>query len=74
MAGKHHEVRRLNVSGVDFTDTSSRGKNKSLSNEDSKRQKDKEAVQIMIANHKVVKETEEFGLPQLLNGLRKGGI
>ena len=36
--------------------------------------KDIAAVQKMIANHKVVKETEEFGLPQLLRGLRKDTI
>ncbi|MBO6209665.1 MAG: hypothetical protein J6N99_03135 [Schwartzia sp.] len=58
----------------DIAEASQSGKGKPEGNDISDTQKDVEAVRMMTANHKVVKETKEFGLPHLLIGLRKGAL
>lgn len=57
-----------------IADAGQSGKGESEGTDVSEAQKDVEAVRTMIANHKVVKETEEFGLPQLLRGLGMGAL
>ena len=58
----------------DIAEANQSGKGESEGTDVSEAQKDVEAVRTMIANHKVVKETKEFGLPHLLIGLRKGAL